>query len=30
MLVAQAQHEGLSIVSRDTAFDDYEVTRVPC
>lgn len=28
MLVAQAQFEGLSVVSIDTVFDDYRVTRL--
>lgn len=30
MLVAQAQHEGLSIVTRDEAFGDYEVPLLIC
>jgi PIN domain nuclease of toxin-antitoxin system len=30
MLVAQAVAEGLTIVTRDPAFDDYEVAVLPC
>lgn len=30
MLIAQAVSEGLTIVTRDAAFDDYEVAVLPC
>jgi PIN domain nuclease of toxin-antitoxin system len=30
MLVAQARTEGLTIVTRDRAFDDYDVARMAC
>lgn len=30
MLVAQAQVQALTVVTRDPAFDDYEVDVLPC
>jgi PIN domain nuclease of toxin-antitoxin system len=28
LLVAQARHEGLTLISRDGVFDDYGITRI--
>ena len=30
MLIAQAQAEGLTLVTRDPVFDAYEVDVLPC